>query len=594
MIRIKRNKRHPLMLTEGVETRRTDSVKKYLIEQCPDVNNKDEAWELIKQIKKIIPNCKSHKCKFLLGVCRLLFDNRQEFHGALIPTKNKKHKIYLNASQVDMLDKTLKYVNLEPYVNEYNEDLNGLKYADLIRKFRPIKIAYLAQLKKELSEKKYTKRNPKYTIIPIKTFNDAKRFAKYTDWCITTKENMFDHYTDDNKGMFYFCLTDDFKNIEEPENPSTIYDKYGLSMIAVSVDRDGNPNTITTRYNHKHGSTDTASITPQQISDLLGASFFDLFPNTNNQDTKETDDNSLNNNHAIFSMMKSIKDEMTAYLLKNKNLWDSVVRHYRDKRKQKQSEQNVYHDVQSMHQKLSQILQDTLKQYNITNYSLHDDCIYYNININDNITIHASPNIINIFEIKDRNKGMMFYACFDDEYERLFSFSKYECFKYIKLFKFKLKNVRVPFIELYNKVECSDELYVCNEKNPYYEIDNYEYCFINKDNKIIIELAEWEIEDLSDFYFYEIYHTDNQEDWHFNVTVKHHNKILFNDEVTVTFDKQNNQAYLVTKNNKAFTLDCISEYEETRLTPNDENAITIKYNYTICCTKTPFKLIDEK
>ena len=53
MIRIKRNKRrHSLMLTEGVQTKRTDSVKKYLIEQCPDVNDKDEAWELIKQIKK--------------------------------------------------------------------------------------------------------------------------------------------------------------------------------------------------------------------------------------------------------------------------------------------------------------------------------------------------------------------------------------------------------------------------------------------------------------------------------------------------------------------------------------------------------------
>ena len=54
MIRIKRNKRHPLMLTEGVQTKRTDSVKKYLIEQCPDVNDKDEAWELIKQIKKVM------------------------------------------------------------------------------------------------------------------------------------------------------------------------------------------------------------------------------------------------------------------------------------------------------------------------------------------------------------------------------------------------------------------------------------------------------------------------------------------------------------------------------------------------------------
>ena len=64
MIRIKRNKRrHPLMLTEGVQTKRTDSVKKYLIEQCPDVNDKDDAWELIKQIKKKYDICKKNEKK---------------------------------------------------------------------------------------------------------------------------------------------------------------------------------------------------------------------------------------------------------------------------------------------------------------------------------------------------------------------------------------------------------------------------------------------------------------------------------------------------------------------------------------------------
>ena len=46
------------MLTEGVETKRMDSVKKYLIEHCPDVNDKDEALELIGRIKSVIPNCK--------------------------------------------------------------------------------------------------------------------------------------------------------------------------------------------------------------------------------------------------------------------------------------------------------------------------------------------------------------------------------------------------------------------------------------------------------------------------------------------------------------------------------------------------------
>ena len=41
------------MLTEGVETKRMKSAKEYIIEHCPDVNDKDEAWELIKQIKKV-------------------------------------------------------------------------------------------------------------------------------------------------------------------------------------------------------------------------------------------------------------------------------------------------------------------------------------------------------------------------------------------------------------------------------------------------------------------------------------------------------------------------------------------------------------
>lgn len=331
MIRIKRNKKHPLMLTEGVETKRMKSAKEYIIENCPDVNDKDEALKLIGKIKSVIPNCKLQKCKFLLGVCRLLFDNSSRRYVTSIVLDSKKYSICLNAYQVDMLDKTLKYVADESHVNEYNEDLNGLSYDELIRRFKTIKITDLARLKKELSEKKYAKRNPKYTIIPIKTFNEAKHFADYTTWCVTSSEKMFQHYTDDNKGMFYFCLTDDFKNIEKPESPSTIYDKYGLSMIAVSVDRNGNPNTITTRYNHEHGGTDM-SMTPQQISDLLGASFFDLFPNTNTQDTKETNNNSLDNSHAIFSMMKSIRDKMSECLQTNKNMWNSVVRHYNDKR----------------------------------------------------------------------------------------------------------------------------------------------------------------------------------------------------------------------------------------------------------------------
>ena len=104
---------------------------------CALSRGKGSGIELIGKIKSVIPNCKLQKCKFLLGVCRLLFENTSERYVTKI---SGIYKIRLNAYQVDMLDKTLKYVADESHVNEYNEDLNGLSYESLIRRFKTIKI----------------------------------------------------------------------------------------------------------------------------------------------------------------------------------------------------------------------------------------------------------------------------------------------------------------------------------------------------------------------------------------------------------------------------------------------------------------------
>ena len=102
--------------------------------------------------------------------------------------------------------------------------------------------------------------------------------------------------------------------------------------------------------------------------------------------------------------------------------------------------------------------------------------------------------------------------------------------------------------------------------------------------------------DLSNYYFYEIKHTKNQEDWHFNITAKHRNKILFDGEVTVIPDR--GQEHFLTKDNKSFTLDCIWFYDSTELIPHTRNALLMN-NYhnqsiMVCYSKTPFKLIDAK
>ena len=102
--------------------------------------------------------------------------------------------------------------------------------------------------------------------------------------------------------------------------------------------------------------------------------------------------------------------------------------------------------------------------------------------------------------------------------------------------------------------------------------------------------------DLSNYYFYEIKHTKNQEDWHFNITVKQRNKILFNDEVTVI--PVRGQEHFLTKDNKSFTLDCIWLYGRTELYPHTENGLLYDTNNNqsimVCYSKTPFKLIDMK
>ena len=204
------------------------------------------------------------------------------------------------------------------------------------------------------------------------------------------------------------------------------------------------------------------------------------------------------------------------------------------------------------------------------------------------------PHVISFFKIKNIDKGMIYYAWFDDEYERLFKPSKYE-FELNNLFNYK--DDVIDIIKLYNKIEASYEVYFCDEKNPYYEMD-YPNCYINKDNKIIsiTDFYNFKMFDLSDYYFYEIEHAKNQEDWHFNVTVKQRNKILFNGEVTVTPSR--GQVYFVTKDNKSFTLDCIWLYGITELYPHTENALLYDTNNNqsimVCYSKTPFKLIDAK
>lgn len=165
---------------------------------------------------------------------------------------------------------------------EFAEDLARRKETSL-NKYRDISL--------ESGKVKHT--NSGYTILRIDNFNEAEKYSQYCTWCICTSVTSFDQYgMADGQvggipagGRIYFCLRDDFKNVERPtdENGNTIMDgdpldDYGLSMICVTVwADDGACNTITSRWNHVNGGSDNV-MTPDELEDVLGVSFYAAFP----------------------------------------------------------------------------------------------------------------------------------------------------------------------------------------------------------------------------------------------------------------------------------------------------------------------------
>ena len=118
--------------------------------------------------------------------------------------------------------------------------------------------------------------NTHYKIYRIDSFEKASKFSPYTSWCVTKGENNYDAYTNNGYGLFYFCIRDDFKSVEEVKSEGCPLDDYGLSMIATSVDEDGRCNTITCRWNHDNNSND-GIMKPMELSKLIGRNYYQVF-----------------------------------------------------------------------------------------------------------------------------------------------------------------------------------------------------------------------------------------------------------------------------------------------------------------------------
>ena len=146
---------------------------------------------------------------------------------------------------------------------------------ELINRFADVRVGELSK-RKELMGGKHYQQNRQYTIVPINSYEEATKYAKYNEWCVTYSEEMFDDKTCNGAGRFYFCLRNGFENVPKKVGPNAPLDEYGLSMIAVSITMEGEPNSITCRWNHDNGGSDNV-MDDEQLSELLGVNFYSVF-----------------------------------------------------------------------------------------------------------------------------------------------------------------------------------------------------------------------------------------------------------------------------------------------------------------------------
>ena len=250
------------ILTESQESKSIDAAKKLYMQRTGC--SREEADEFVRiTLRNDLPILrKPNAAKFILGVTRMFLDRQ-----------------ITDQRTISHLNTTLEYVSSDAHINEYDRNLNGMSAQDLIQRFAKAVSDDFEKNKSDINSMNFEGKS-QYDIVRIDSFKQAQQYGKYTSWCVTHDENMFDSYTNDGIGQFYFCLRHGFENEEAVKGENCPLDNYGLSMIAVSVDENGRLNTCTCRWNHDNGGNDSI-MDPKQISEVIGMNFYQTFKPNN-------------------------------------------------------------------------------------------------------------------------------------------------------------------------------------------------------------------------------------------------------------------------------------------------------------------------
>ena len=246
-------KKKTQLLSESAQDK---AVKRYL---------ESRGYTDIEQIKKIrggllhdIPNLRLDNNKFMLGCTRMYLDG--ELRDEL---------------SIRGIDNVLKLIHAGGHTNEYDFDLNGKHLDELTATYREIQKTMNANDRKRSMNTQITGKS-NYKIIPINSYEEAEPYGLYTSWCVTHDKEAFDSYTKGGN-RFYFCLRNGFQNVPKNDTDAPL-NEWGLSMIAVNVDMNGDLTRVTTRYNHDYNGENNPGLeTTEQLEKVLNIRFYDVF-----------------------------------------------------------------------------------------------------------------------------------------------------------------------------------------------------------------------------------------------------------------------------------------------------------------------------
>lgn len=141
-----------------------------------------------------------------------------------------------------------------------------------------------------INNEKYVE-NSEYHIVGPLDYNTAHSFAEKTGdmenvstkICYAMFPSTWEDYTYDDEYKVYVIYQDNFDKLEPVHDDETNsgYDTYGLSMIWVIVDDEGNIATSNTRWNHaaryKRGRSVDYALSREEISQIIGQNFMKVF-----------------------------------------------------------------------------------------------------------------------------------------------------------------------------------------------------------------------------------------------------------------------------------------------------------------------------